>query len=840
MAKYIGKRIVPVHCGRWDQTKTYEMLSIVLEENSGDSYISRRAVPSGTAITDKNYWMLHSLYSQQIKDMSDQLSAAEARIKADNDATEAAIRQDNDATEAAIRQDNQTTREHVDSSLEQTTEELTETVKSARSAMTQQKASFDQTAAALNTRMDAVLAAGTGAGETEILDARVDKDGVTHDSLGAAVRHVGNSVDQVYLGLDNLYRQSTAQKGYIHANTGEPVGGTGKGEWTSDFIPIENISKFTVQVWATPAEGDYLWMAAGFYDADKNFIRRMTNQSEVGEDYCSYTFPVLENTVYIRVSARFFKDGRMCVNYGSVPITYRMAWDDAIAQNSEITSQVSSNHGDIIGGYYLGEWGVAEEEGTLIVTLPNDCKIRVGRKYFDVSGQIATRDNVTGAYFMYALFINDAGELSIKYYRDVLTADEHLVGYVYRSTKMIQTPLVDMAGLITSGSPCGLILGAYSPYYVQFDTQNKTITFPPDTLIVNSNTRYGNAYFFCPTTCDYSELDTTAIKIYYSILKQELIPRFYSVKPAKDDILICSFRTSSRGLSVSMNAPYFVDGKPMGLDLSKYIDIPEIPEIPKIPAPFSFIRAVNHRGWNWYAPENTLPAFIQSKEHGFEAAECDVHWTSDGVPVLLHDDTVNRTARNADGTELEEATNISSITFEEARALDFGIRNGEQYKGTLIPTFDEFIRLCKQIGLHPYIEIKSGCTAERAQGLVDIVKRYRMLRDCTWISFGATGLRYVSQADPQARLGLLASAISDSMITAALALKNDTNEVFVECDASNVDEDAVNRARNADLGLEVWGANSDQRILGLDLYISGMTSDGYVCGQVLYDLLVKK
>ena len=102
MAKYIGKRIVPVHCGRWDQNKTYEMLSIVLEETSGDSYISRRAVPSGTAITDTNYWMLHSLYSQQIKDMSDQLMATEQRIKADNDATEAAIRQDNDETESAL------------------------------------------------------------------------------------------------------------------------------------------------------------------------------------------------------------------------------------------------------------------------------------------------------------------------------------------------------------------------------------------------------------------------------------------------------------------------------------------------------------------------------------------------------------------------------------------------------------------------------------------------------------------------------------------------------------------------------------------------------------------
>ena len=190
MATYIGKRIVPVHCGKWEISKSYEMLSIVLEETSGDSYIARRAVPSGTAITDTYYWMLHSLYSQQIRDMSDQLTAAEARIKADNDATEAAIRADNDATESAIRQDNQATREHVDESLQQTTEELTETVNSARSAMTQQKASFDQTAAALNTRMDAVLVAGTGAGDTEILDARVDADGTEYDSLGTHIRSV--------------------------------------------------------------------------------------------------------------------------------------------------------------------------------------------------------------------------------------------------------------------------------------------------------------------------------------------------------------------------------------------------------------------------------------------------------------------------------------------------------------------------------------------------------------------------------------------------------------------------------------------------------------------------
>ena len=42
MAKYVGKRVVPKHCGAWTKNKEYEILSIVLDEASGESYISRR------------------------------------------------------------------------------------------------------------------------------------------------------------------------------------------------------------------------------------------------------------------------------------------------------------------------------------------------------------------------------------------------------------------------------------------------------------------------------------------------------------------------------------------------------------------------------------------------------------------------------------------------------------------------------------------------------------------------------------------------------------------------------------------------------------------------------
>ena len=92
MAKYVGKRIVPLPCGEWVQTKEYEMLSVVLYAETGDSYMAKRQVPAGTAITDTAFWAKSSEWSQQVKNMSDQLTETLRQMKADNDATEAAIK----------------------------------------------------------------------------------------------------------------------------------------------------------------------------------------------------------------------------------------------------------------------------------------------------------------------------------------------------------------------------------------------------------------------------------------------------------------------------------------------------------------------------------------------------------------------------------------------------------------------------------------------------------------------------------------------------------------------------------------------------------------------------
>ena len=50
MAKYTGRRIVPKHAGEWDIRKEYEELQIVLDTDSGNSFISNLPVPKGTAL----------------------------------------------------------------------------------------------------------------------------------------------------------------------------------------------------------------------------------------------------------------------------------------------------------------------------------------------------------------------------------------------------------------------------------------------------------------------------------------------------------------------------------------------------------------------------------------------------------------------------------------------------------------------------------------------------------------------------------------------------------------------------------------------------------------------
>jgi len=88
-----------------------------------------------------------------------------------------------------------------------------------------------------------------------------------------------------------------------------------------------------------------------------------------------------------------------------------------------------------------------------------------------------------------------------------------------------------------------------------------------------------------------------------------------------------------------------------------------------------------HRGENGVFPENTVPGFLEAVRLGASQVEFDVRRTKDGRLIIMHDATVDRTT-NGKGA-------VADLTFDEIRALDAGIKKGERFAGTKVPTLEE-------------------------------------------------------------------------------------------------------------------------------------------------------
>lgn len=117
----------------------------------------------------------------------------------------------------------------------------------------------------------------------------------------------------------------------------------------------------------------------------------------------------------------------------------------------------------------------------------------------------------------------------------------------------------------------------------------------------------------------------------------------------------------------------------------------------------STLKAGAHRGLALDAPENTMAAFRLTKELKADALEFDLEFTSDGMAVILHDDTLERTT---DGTG-----RIDQTTWEQAQKLNAaakfigGVRKFENEK---IPTLEETLQFGLQNGLKMFIDVKTA------------------------------------------------------------------------------------------------------------------------------------
>ena len=124
------------------------------------------------------------------------------------------------------------------------------------------------------------------------------------------------------------------------------------------------------------------------------------------------------------------------------------------------------------------------------------------------------------------------------------------------------------------------------------------------------------------------------------------------------------------------------------------------------PWPYPFWIA--HRGAGKLAPENTLAAFRVGAAHGYRAFECDVKLSSDGVPFLLHDATLQRTT-NAHGT-------AGARSWAELSRLDAGSWHGRLHAGEPPASLKGVAAFCLSNGFALNIELKPSPGQESDTG----------------------------------------------------------------------------------------------------------------------------
>ena len=132
------------------------------------------------------------------------------------------------------------------------------------------------------------------------------------------------------------------------------------------------------------------------------------------------------------------------------------------------------------------------------------------------------------------------------------------------------------------------------------------------------------------------------------------------------------------------------------------------------------VYVIAHRGAHNGIPENSLPAFQKAIDLGCDFVEIDTRKTKDGTIVSVHNSTIDKYVEGQKGK-------VKSFTLAELKQMDIGVKTGEEWKGTRIPTVEEILQLCEgKVGI--YIDLKEPLVPE----MVDLLKKYNMQSRAVW------------------------------------------------------------------------------------------------------------
>lgn len=205
---------------------------------------------------------------------------------------------------------------------------------------------------------------------------------------------------------------------------------------------------------------------------------------------------------------------------------------------------------------------------------------------------------------------------------------------------------------------------------------------------------------------------------------------------------------------------------------------------------------VAHRGSSGDAPENTFVAFDLAVTQEADAIELDLRLTRDGVPVAIHDSTLERTT-NGSGP-------VAGATLAEIRGLDAGSWFGVRFAGQCVPTLEEVLRRYHgRIFLK--LELKASPQGDEglAERVADLLRRYLALNEVEVFSFDQALAKRVKAMRPELVVGIC----YQEHVPFRLAPAHETEALVLHIPWATIRPETVVKVHQAGVLVDAWTVN---------------------------------
>lgn len=164
---------------------------------------------------------------------------------------------------------------------------------------------------------------------------------------------------------------------------------------------------------------------------------------------------------------------------------------------------------------------------------------------------------------------------------------------------------------------------------------------------------------------------------------------------------------------------------------------------------------IGHRGASALAPENTLIAFEKAFDDGADGLEFDVHLASDGVPVIIHDDTLKRTGLRAGRVSDLTSKELGQVGVGTWFNRKFPARANPEYASATIPTLVQLFELVRERQPVLYVELKGDEAVALAEPVTRLIAEFGFRANAIVESFVHAAVKQVKLVDPAIRTAAL-------------------------------------------------------------------------------------